>query len=100
MNRSRVVGVGCFGRPQTFSGFIRKILRCYSPGPADLMALHQKPDPLADGSAGFNTADDYAAPRERAADLQPKANRIAGFYVSCIDDSRRFSVFACISGKK
>jgi len=29
MNQSRIVGVGCFGRPQTFAKFIRKILESY-----------------------------------------------------------------------
>ena len=96
MKQARVVGIGCFGRPQIFYKIFDRILESYSPAAVNAMGLSKKLDSRADGSPDVIMADSYAAPAENEPDFRTKTNRITGFYVSCSDNGLNFSVIARI----
>ena len=52
------------------------------------------------GSPDFIMTDDDAAPSERKSEPWVTTDRIAGFYIACIDNGPNLSVFVPSPGKK
>lgn len=100
MKPSRVVGIGCFGSPRTFSGILDKILENYSLALVNAGATDKQESPGADQWPVSPVSGNSESPGEKVLNFWTGTRRVAGFCLSLMEKGPSLSIFARRPGEK